>query len=85
MICSMNPIGRLLVGYNVGAIMYLMLAGLMMHRSNLVNMKQRALNLDEGKFAMLLVVVIASLASLTAIAVQLSMAKELHGSEKIGH
>lgn len=76
---------RLLLAYNLGAILYLVLAGHMMVTGQVHHMRRRALLQDDGRIAILLGVVIASAISLIAIAAQLSAAKDLTGWVKYAH
>lgn len=85
LVSPMHAIGRLLVGYNAGVLFYLVGAGWIMATATFPTMRRRALTQDEGKVTMVIGVVICSLASLLAIAAQLSQAKDLHGLERIGH
>lgn len=84
-VSSMHHVGRLLVGYNAGVLLYLIFAGRMMTTATISTMRRRALTQDEGKVAMMVAVVLSSLSSLLAIAVQLSVAKDLQGIDRIGH
>jgi len=74
-----------LVAWNVGVTLYLVLATVMMARSDAHHMRRRALLQDEGQFVILGFVVVSSIASIVAIAGQLTVAKDLHGSLKLAH
>jgi uncharacterized membrane protein len=63
---------RLLVGWNIGIGLYLVLAFHMMTGSDVVSIRRRAAGEDEGKFAMLVLTVASALASLAAIIAELS-------------
>jgi uncharacterized membrane protein len=63
---------RLLVGWNIGMCLYLVLALHMMAVSDVVSIRRRAAAEDEGKFAMLVLTVASALASLAAIVAELS-------------
>ena len=76
---------RWLVAWNVGTVLYVVLAASMMWRSTLDQMRQRAQLQDDGQRLILVFVVMAALASLVAIAGELSLAKGLHGSQKLLH
>jgi uncharacterized membrane protein len=76
---------RALLGWNSGAWLYLLLAGVMMSRATQSQMSRRAQLQDDGRLAILSGVVIASVASLVAIVVELGLAKELKGADKIAH
>lgn len=76
---------RLIIGWNVGAISYLVLAGRMMFWSTHERMRTRALEQDEGEFVILALVVCAAIASLGAIVAQLAVAKDLQGTLRYQH
>ena len=78
-------ITRLLVAWNVGTCLYVLLAAIMMTRSTQHHMRHRAQQQDDGQIAILILVVISSIASLVAIAVELAVVKEMHGFLKIAH
>jgi uncharacterized membrane protein len=63
---------RLLVGWDIGIGLYLVLAFHMMAASDVHGIRRRAADQDEGKFAMLVLTVAAALASLGAIVAELS-------------
>lgn len=69
---------RLLLAWDVGASLYLILAFVMMARSAVADMRRRAGTQDEGAIFILLVTSVAAVASLAAIAI------ELHGSGGAG-
>src|SRR5438477_11515546 len=58
---------RLLVGWDIGIGLYLILAFSLMARSDLHRLKRRAANQDEGNLAILVLTVAAGLASMAAI------------------
>jgi len=76
---------RFLLAWNVGALIYLVLAGLMMHRSSAAQMKRRSLHQDDGRVVVLVVVVVAACAVLYAIGSQLASVKDLHGLQRTRH
>ena len=80
-----HPVTRALIAWNVGAVLYVLLAAVMMIRSSEQQMRRRAQWQDEGQLTILAGVVIASVASLVAIAGQLSVAKDMHGPLKVAH
>lgn len=82
---AMHTITRMIIGWNVGAFVYLLLAARMMFRSTHERMCIRAVRQDEGRVFILALVVTASLASLAAIICELSTAKDLHGSLRYEH
>ena len=76
---------RGLIGWNTGAICYLVLAWVMMARSSTEKMRSRARLEDEGRHTILIVVSIATVAVLVAIAAQLVLARETHNATKLAH
>lgn len=81
-----EPAGtRALIAWNFGTTLYVGLAAVMMWRSDEASLRRRALLQDEGRVAMLGLTVIATLASLAAIAAELAYARELHGADKLLH
>jgi uncharacterized membrane protein len=74
---------RLLVAWNVGTCLYVMLAAIMMIRSSENHMRQRAQLQDDGRVIILILVVISAVASLVAIAAELSVVKDMHGLPKV--
>lgn len=80
-----QTVTRLIIGWNVGAGAYLVLALRMMFRSSDERMRARALQQDEGRVLILALVVMAAIASLAAIVCELSVAKDLHGSLRYEH
>jgi len=80
-----REITRWLIGWNVGAWSYLLLAGWMMARSSRAQIQQRASLQDDGAMAILVLVVIAALASLGSIVAELSVAKDYTGAARMAH
>ena len=80
-----HAVAEFLLSYNLGTILYLVLAGRMMLSSSVHHMRWRARLQDEGRTAVLVGVVVASVISLVAIAAQLSIAKDSVGITKILH
>ncbi|MFO1379970.1 MAG: DUF1345 domain-containing protein [Chitinivorax sp.] len=78
-------ITRLILGWDAGACLYLLLAVHMMFASSHEKMRQRALREDEGQWLILLLVVIASGAGLAALGAELTLARELHGVARYAH
>ncbi len=76
---------RLLLGWNAGAWSYLFMAGVMMARSSPATMRRRAKEQDEGAWVILMLVSMATLASLGAIVAELSAAKDLLGVARLTH
>lgn len=80
-----DAVSRGLIGWNAGALLYIVLAGLMMARSTVADMNRRAQYQDDGRLTILTGVVIASVASLFAIVLELGLAKDLKGDAKVLH
>lgn len=80
-----HAVTRSLIAWNVGTVLYVVLAAIMMARSSDRHIRQRAQLQDEGRLVILLLVVVAAVASLAAIAGQLSLAKDMHGAPRAAH
>lgn len=80
-----HPITRLIIGWNVGAALYLGLAMHMMFQSSHERMRTRAQQQDEGQWMILTLVVIAALTCIGAIVAQLAVAKDMHGTWRMAH
>ena len=80
-----HQITRLLIAWNVGTGLYVLLAAVMMVRSTHQHMRHRAQLQDDGELVILAMVVIASIASLAAIGGELAVVKDMHGSIKFAH
>ena len=76
---------RFLIGWNAGALAYLVLAAAMIRQSSTDLIQKRALHQDEGRFVVLSLVVIAAVIVLFAIGSQLAAVKDLHGLRRDGH
>jgi uncharacterized membrane protein len=77
-----RPTTRLLVGWDIGIALYLVLAYHMMKCSDVHRLRRRAASQDEGRFTILVVTVAAALASLAAIVAELGSAA---GGRQPGH
>ena len=67
------PITRILIGWDLGVLIYLSAAGYLMSRcASVTQMKAQAAAQDEGAFAILILTVAAGLASLIAIFAELA-------------
>lgn len=82
---EMQWITRVIIGWNVGACLYLLLAAQMMFWSSHEKMRIRAMQEDEGRLVILAFVVTASLMCLGAIVVELALAKDLKGMLRYTH
>ena len=76
---------RLLIAWNVAAVLYVVLAAAMMIRSSQARMRKRAQLQDEGQRVILILVVLSAAASLAAIGGELAVVKDMHGIAKVAH
>ena len=76
---------RFLLAWNVASVLYLLLAGNMMRRSNTDRMHARARMQDDGKIVVLTLVIVAAVAVLIAIGSQLAAVKDMHGWQRNAH
>jgi uncharacterized membrane protein len=79
---SLRPTTRILLGWDLGVALYLVLIQIIMSRCNIDRIRQRAAEEDEGAIAILFLSMAATLASLVAIVFELGAAKQglNHGS-----
>lgn len=80
-----HAITQAIIGWNVGACLYLVLAARMMFWSSHETMRSRAPQHSEGRMLVLVLVVVAAIASLGAIVVQLAVASHCEGVAKLSH
>jgi uncharacterized membrane protein len=80
-----QTVTRTIIGWNVGAGIYLVIALKMMFGSSHERMRTRALQQDEGRLLILALVVLAAITSLAAIVCELSVAKDMHGRLRYLH
>jgi uncharacterized membrane protein len=80
-----HGVTRWLIAWNAGTCLYVALAAIMMARSSQHRMRHRAQIQDEGQLVILLLVVVSAIASLAAIAGELAVVKDMHGSLRIAH
>lgn len=80
-----HQITRLIVGWNAGAWLYLILAARMMFSSSHEKMRLRAQMQDEGRLVVLVLVILAAVATLAAIVVELVAVKDVHGFLRYAH
>lgn len=78
-------ITRLLIGWNLGACVYLLLIAFMIKNSSCAQMQRRACREDDGQLVILMLVVVAALASVAAIIVELASVKTMEGVNKYPH
>lgn len=82
---AQHGVTRAIIGWNVGAILYLALAMKMMFWSSHERMRARALQQDEGRILVLLLVVTAALMCIGAIVAELAVVKDLKGQLRYAH
>ena len=82
---NLRPSTRLLLSWDAGSGLYLILAGLMMLWSNTHKMRARAALQDEGKMMILLLTITTAIASLAGIVAELATAKEHVGNTQWLH
>jgi uncharacterized membrane protein len=80
-----HAVTRSLIAWNTGTILYVLLAVVMMNRSTSHQMRRRAQLQDDGQVAILVLTAFAAVASLIAIAAELTVVKDLHGFLKAAH
>lgn len=80
-----HPVTRLIIGWNLGAFVYLALALRMMFGATHENMRSRAMSQDEGRFLILAMVIFGAVTVLAAIGGELVLAKGLHGTLRYTH
>lgn len=85
LVWSAQEITRLIIGWNAGVCLYLLLSGIMMARSTHDQICYRARFQDEGRWVILGLVIVAAFASLAAIFAELATAKDLHGEQRYAH
>jgi uncharacterized membrane protein len=82
---SLHEVTRLIVSWNVGAGLYLLLAARMMFWSSHERMRRRALQQDEGRIIIIALVVLAAIMCLGAIVAELAVAKDMHAGSRTAH
>ena len=80
-----HMVTRAVIGWNVGALVYLVLTLHMMFWSSDERMRERAVLHDDGRLLILAMVVVAAVSSLAAIVSELAMARGLLASERYLH
>ena len=80
-----HGVTRVLIAWNVGTCLYVLLAAIMMVRSSQHHMRHRAQQQDDGQLVILALVVVAAVASLVAIAAELAVVKDMHGPLRAAH
>jgi uncharacterized membrane protein len=82
---AQHPVTRAIIGWNAGAILYLILAMKMMFWSTHERMRARALQHDEGNTIVLLLVITAALMCIGSIVAELAVVKDLKGELRYAH
>lgn len=82
---AQHTITKAIIGWNIGAGLYLLLAARLMFWSTHERMRKRALQQDEGRILVLVFVVTAALMCIGAIVAQLAVVKDLHGTLRYAH
>ena len=82
---ALHEITRVIIGWNVGACLYLVLAAHMMFWSSHERMRTRALQQDDGRIFILVLVVSVAIICLGAIVAELGVSKDLHGTLRYAH
>jgi uncharacterized membrane protein len=80
-----KPITRVLLGWNVSTWLYLILAGIMVHRATHESMRARAEAEDEGRTLLLVLIMLTAVASLVAIVAELVVVKDMAGLDRLTH
>jgi uncharacterized membrane protein len=75
---------RILIGWDSGALFYLVATGIMMIRADVHGLRRRAAMHDEGEWTIMLMAMTATLASLVAIGVELHLARVSQASIQLG-
>ena len=82
---ALHVITRFIIGWNVGACLYLLLAARMMFWSTHERIRDRALQQDDGRIVILALVVMAAFMSIGAIVAELAVVKDMQGSMRYAH
>lgn len=80
-----HDITRVIIGWNVGTWLYLTFAARMIFWTSHEKMRSRAKAQDDGKYFVLIMVIIASIVSLGAIFAELSVVRNMHGFLRYAH
>ena len=80
-----HTVTRLLIAWNAGTLLYVLLAATMMIRSHERHMQRRAQLQDDGQLVLLALVAVTTVASLAAIGSELTVVKDAHGFLKTAH
>ena len=80
-----REVTKLLIGWDAGGALYLALTHPMILRADVARIRKRAAEQDEGAFAMLVLTIVATLASLVAIVFELGGSKQAPQHDAIAH
>ena len=76
---------RLIVGWNLGSVLYLVLILTLMTKSNPEDIRARALRQNDGRRVILLLAVVSAFVCLGSIVELLAIAKDLQGFHRVWH
>jgi len=82
---ALHEVTRIIIGWNVGAGLYLLFSIHMMFRSSHERIRQRALEQDEGRILVLVMVIVVAIMCLATIVAELAVAKDMHGPLRYYH
>lgn len=77
-----SGVTQAILGYDVGVLTYILWAFWLMYTSDSVGIRKRAISQDDGKFIVLLLVILAVLFSICVIFVDLASLKNIEGVAK---
>ncbi|UGA36572.1 DUF1345 domain-containing protein [Chromobacterium haemolyticum] len=81
----LQDITRYIVAWNIGVLLYLALVAWMMFSEGRQHIRHWARLEDEGQTLVMTLAVLAAMASLAAIVLELAVVKDLHGWPRAGH
>ena len=82
---ALHDVTRAIVGWNIGAWLYLMLAARMMFWTTHEKIRVRAIKQDDGRYVVLGMVIVAAIVAIGAIVAELGVAKDMHGMLRYEH
>ena len=82
---SLDRVTRLLIAWNVGTVLDIALNGVMVSRADARSIRWRSAATDDGKWVTLTLAVVAALASMGAIVIEIGIAKGLKGMAAGNH
>lgn len=84
-VLGLPPVASALVAWNAGALSFLAVTGHMMATTEVAMIRRRAVTQDEGRIAILSLVVLAAVAMLVAVASELVNARAMEGGGRVFH